>query len=124
VVAEQVVVELAGLTEKGVKVGVPLRQQGPVGSERGGGQPGQLARTGQPRPETHFATSTIVEEDLAVRRQVASLESSATARFALQPRQCELDVLASAQRIGVEVGTGAMVVAGPQASNADTVGAL
>jgi len=79
---------------------------------------GQLLRAVAAGPEAHLALRAIVEEDLAVRRLIAGFEGFSAAFPALQLRQGELDVLAGAERIGGEVGTGAVIAARLQAANA------
>src|SRR5262249_48935005 len=64
----------------------------------------------------------VVQEDLAVRRLEAGRQGSLAAAAGLQLGQRELDVLAGTERVGLEVGAGAEVVARPAAADGDAVG--
>ena len=124
VVATQIMVETPRIIQELLQPGEGIGPDRALGIEIVRRQARDLDRTGRSRPEAHFAASAIVEINLAVRRLKPGLQITSGGAFAFQFGQCELDVLAGAERVGGKVGAGAIIVARLRAANEDAVTAL
>ena len=99
------------LFKKRVEAREGVGQQGAVGAEIACGDTRDRLRTVDAGPEAHLAARAVLEIDLAVVRLESRTQSLLAAALAFQRGEGELDVLAGAERVGGEVGAGAVVVA-------------
>ena len=121
VVAPELVVETRSLRKERLERRKGVRPEQAVRSEVRRSQRGQCSRAGQARSKSDFALRAVLKHDFTVRRLEAALQHRPRAPAALEPAQHELDVLAGAQGVRTEVGTGAVVVAQRRATDRHAV---
>ena len=108
--------------EEGVELVVSLFQQTALPVEELFGESHQGVRAIGPGPENNFPLSPITDINLRVGRTESGRQLAPRLAVTFQLSQCELDVLAGAQRVDGEIGARAVIVAQARAADRHPVG--